>query len=59
MQRYYLIVQSICIVEKVFVWAQKKQEVFLFLLDFLTLNWYVKEFVNLLYSNYLSVNLNV
>lgn len=59
MQRYDLIVQSICIVEKVFVWAQKKQEVFLFLLDFLILNWYVKEFVNLLYSNYLSVNLNV
>ena len=28
------------------------------LLD-LILNWYVKEFVNLLYSNYLSVNLNV
>ena len=59
MQRYYLIVQSICIVEKVFVWAQKKQEVFLFLLDFLILNWYVKEFINLLNSNYLSVNLNV
>ena len=59
MQRYYLIVQSICIVEKVFVWAQKKQEVFLFLLDFKVLNWYVKEFVNLLCSNYLSVNLNV
>lgn len=59
MQRYDLIVQSICIVEKVFVWAQKKQEVFLFLLDFKVLNWYVKEFVNLLCSNYLSVNLNV
>ena len=58
MQRYDLIVQSICIVEKVFVWAQKKQEVFLFLLDFKVLNWYVKEFVNLLCSNYLSVNLN-
>ena len=59
MQRYDLIVQSICIVEKVFVWAQKKQEVFLFLLDFKVLNWYVKEFVNLLCSNYLSINLNV
>ena len=59
MQRYDLIVLSICIVEKVFVWAQKKQEVFLFLLDFKVLNWYVKEFVNLLCSNYLSVNLNV
>lgn len=43
MQRYYLIVQSICIVEKVFVWAPKKQEVFLFLLDFKVLNWYDKE----------------
>lgn len=43
MQRYYLIVQSICIVEKVFVWPQKKQEVFLFLLDFKVLNWYDKE----------------
>lgn len=43
MQRYYLIVQSICIVEKVFVWVQKKQEVFLFLLDFKVLNWYDKE----------------
>lgn len=43
MQRYELIVQSICIVEKVFVWAQKKQEVFLFLLDFKVLNWYDKE----------------
>lgn len=37
----------------------KKQEVFLFLLDFKVLNWYDKEFINLLYSNYLSVNLNV
>ncbi len=43
MQRYYLIVQSICIVEKVLYGHKKKQEVFLFLLDFKVLNWYDKE----------------
>lgn len=59
MQRYELIVQSICIDKKMWLQEEKKQEVFLSLLDFKCLTCILRFFINLLNSNYLSVNLNI